>query len=111
MEVWDYNPPELLNYSFTRGNVNESSYPSNTMIHSKPYTFANTIKTSVENLGGKEIQIEDWWDRVSGKSWMDCTGNIACLTYAVRDTPINNEVVYGKIDGAGYLIHIDEIQD
>jgi len=43
-------------------------------------------------------------------------GNWAAMGYAVRtgfskeiDIPINNEVLYGKIGGMGYLVHIDEL--
>lgn len=61
---------------------------------------------------GQSYWIEDWWDRVVGRSWMDCDGNPACLEYAVRSAttdraPIDNRVVYGKIGGAGKLIHVD----
>lgn len=64
---------------------------------------------------GSEYQVEDWWDRVGSGSWMFATGNIACMNYAVRSSslvdnlPIDNEVLYGKINGLGYLIHISEI--
>lgn len=63
------------------------------------------IKTGV--LAGQSLRVEDWWDRVAGKSWMYCDGNPACLAFAMRElTPLDNEVVYGKIGNAGTLVHV-----
>ena len=57
--------------------------------------------------------VEDWWDRLAGKSWMVCDGNPACMLYAIRGgfggLPADNEVVYGKINGLGHLIHVSEL--
>lgn len=75
------------------------------------------IKDQANELGGKLILVEDWWDRIAGKSWMNCDGNPACLNYAMRTglsrvhVPTNNEVVYGKIGGLGHLIHITELEE
>lgn len=77
------------------------------------------IKENVEhfqfpNFGGSEYRVEDWWDRVANKSWMDCDGNPACLVYAMRgagQTPIDDEVLYGKVGGFGHLVHITEIEE
>lgn len=89
------------------------------MIHTKQSELANTtvlIKKEASQLGGQEIRVEDWWDRVGGGSWMDATGNPACLGYAARTgfskepIPLNNDVIYGKIDGLGYLVHISELE-
>jgi len=70
-----------------------------------------------KNFGGSQIKIEDWWDRVSGGSWMFAQGNPACLVYAMRTgfsevpVPTDDEVLYGKINGLGHLIHISEIEE
>lgn len=75
------------------------------------------IKPEAHLLANREYLIEDWWDRVAGMSWMDARGNPACLQYAMRtafsDKPIptDDEVVYGKIDGLGYLVHFVELGD
>lgn len=65
------------------------------------------------DLGGTEYQVEDWWDRVSGKSWTDSDGNPAALEYAFRagatNLPIDDEVLYGKIGSLGHLVHISEV--
>ena len=62
---------------------------------------------------GYEYFIEDWWDHLTGGSWMDAEGNPAALKYAVRvglgDLPIDNNVVYGKIGHYGHLIHVSEL--
>ena len=69
-----------------------------------------------DNFGGSDFIVEDWWDRVSGGSWMFAKGNPACQVFAVRtgfsDTPIptDDEVLYGKTpNGLGHLVHVSEI--
>lgn len=65
------------------------------------------------DVNGHQYLAEDWWDRVVGESWMDCDGNPAALKYAVRSAvdnlPFDNEVLYGKIDGLGHIIHVTEL--
>lgn len=63
---------------------------------------------------GVEYKVEDWWINVSGgKSWMDCNGNPACMIYGMRSgiagLPLDDKVLYGKINGSGHLIHESEI--
>jgi hypothetical protein len=71
----------------------------------------------VPGFGGSEYRVEDWWDRVSGVSWMFAKGNPAALVYAMRssmqayDVPIDDEVVHGKIGPFGHLVHICEIEE
>jgi len=76
---------------------------------------SETLK-SLEFKSEEEIFIvEDWWDKVANKSWMFSRGNPACLNYAMRAAlkglPLDDKVLYGKINGLGYLIHISEIQN
>lgn len=63
--------------------------------------------------GGAKYVIEDWWDRVSGRSWGEMNGNPACIHYAMRAAanliPPDDEVLYGKIEGFGHLVHVSEI--
>lgn len=89
------------------------------MIHKEKSPLAGQkvkVKETTNEIGGNEILVEDWWDRVAGKSWMNCDGNPACLNYAMRTgfskvhVPTNNEVLYGKIDGLGYLVHATELE-
>ncbi len=68
----------------------------------------------VENFGGSMFRVEDWWDRLAGKSWGNCDGNPTCLVYAVRasqnDLDYSDEVLYGKVGFFGHLVHMDEIE-
>ncbi|WP_431976138.1 hypothetical protein [Micromonospora haikouensis] len=72
-----------------------------------------TIRADVVDLGGRQYRVEDWWQNVTGGSWMDAAGNPAALTYAIRSAcaglPTDNEVLYGKVGYLGYLVHISEI--
>ena len=66
-----------------------------------------------DELNGKKFVIEDWWQNVSGKSWMFSAGNPACLKYAVRcgikGMPLDDNVVYGKIGSFGHIVHESEL--
>ncbi len=70
-------------------------------------------------VAGAEYRVEDWWDRVSGGSWMTAQGNPAALQYAMRtsvtdlnghDVPIDDEVLYGKVGPFGHLVHLFELE-
>jgi hypothetical protein len=77
---------------------------------------ADAEHAQVPGFGGATIRIEDWWDKVSGGSWMNATGNPAALVYAMRSSfqkyhvPIDDEVVYGKIGAFGHLVHVSELE-
>ena len=63
---------------------------------------------------GDIFRVEDWWDHLTGGSWMHAVGNPAALAYAVRtaladDIPCDNEVVYGHVGAFGHLIHAAEL--
>jgi len=78
---------------------------------------SDVVHPQVPNFGGSEYRVEDWWDRVAGKSWMDCNGNPACMVFAIRtgfsknSPPTDDEVLYGKIGAFGHLVHISEIEN
>ena len=85
------------------------------MIHAEESLLAGeTIVIAAGKFAGQEYVVEDWWDRLMGKSWHVCDNNPACLEYAVRaameDMPIDNNVLYGKIGGLGKLIHVNQIE-
>lgn len=71
--------------------------------------------TSGRSLGNLNFRIEDWWQNVAGKSWMQSDGNPAAMNYAFRigtrigEVPTDNEVLYGKIGMLGYLFHVSEL--
>ena len=94
------------------------------MLHDSEHPLSGkTVKIKVKaplfQQPGEEFnyKIEDWWDRVYGDSWMNANGNLAAIGYAIRSgssnqqIPTDDNVVYGKIDGLGYLIHTSEIVD
>ncbi len=72
-----------------------------------------TVTISAGRFQGEEYEVEDWWENVGGQSWMYCNGNQDCLEFAVRsaceDTPMDNDVVFGKIGGLGKLIHVSQL--
>ena len=87
-------------------------------IHNEQSPLAGkTVKIISGRYKDLQFKVEDWWDRLNQGSWMFARGNPACLQYAIRnspvgdDLPIDDEVLYGKIDGLGYLIHISEIEN
>jgi hypothetical protein len=63
-------------------------------------------------VGPHVFRIEDWWDKLTGGSWMDAKGNPAALVYALRiglsGLPLDNEVIYGHIGAHGHLAHVSE---
>ena len=54
------------------------------MIHSEAHPLAGQTVTlalsrdAPDFKSGDEYRIEDWWDRVSGRSWMDASGTAVC---------------------------------
>ena len=71
------------------------------------------IRADVAGLGGQECLVEDWWQNVSGGSWMDSPAP-AAFQYAARSSaaglPIDNDVLYGKVGNFGYLVHVTEVE-
>lgn len=65
--------------------------------------------------GGRPFQVEDWWDHLTSRSWMEAGNNPAALQYAIRSgmahLPIDDDVIYGKIDECGHLVHASELSD
>ena len=93
------------------------------MLHKESSELAGkTVKIRPEikhpqdpNFGGSDFRVEDWVDKIMGKSWMFCKGNPACLVYAVRTglsetkVPTDDEVLYGKVGCFGHLVHVSEL--
>jgi hypothetical protein len=85
--------------------------------HPDPHPMAGQTVIILNAADGSavEFRLEDWWDRVHGKSWTHSDGNPTALVYAMRiaakELPLDDEVVYGKISGAGVpvLVHASEI--
>lgn len=83
--------------------------------HAAPHSHAGkTVKIKSGQHAGSDYRVEDYWDRVSGESWMFAEGNPACIQYALRTglhdkVPTDDEVVYGKIGSIGHLLHVSEL--
>lgn len=81
-------------------------------IHDKPHPLAGT--TVKVKDGGEEFRIEDWADRVYGGSIWKANGNPAAMAYgihaAMKNLPVDNEILYGKVGWQGVLLHVSEIQ-
>jgi hypothetical protein len=87
-----------------------------TKMHDTPHPLSGKrVTITAGQFAGETYRIEDWWDRVAGKSWTVCDGNPACLEYAMRSasegTGISDEVVYGHIGSFGKLIHVSQLGD
>lgn len=85
-----------------------------TIIHSHPFDGSGkTFALNAKGIDGDQIRVEDYWDRVAGQSWGLCSGNPAALKYAIRSAQasirIDDEVVYGKVDGLGHIVHVSEL--
>lgn len=61
---------------------------------------------------GAEFQVHDWWENVAGSPWYLSTTN-AAYEYAkaatINETLYDDNVLYGRINGLGYLVHVSEI--
>lgn len=82
---------------------------------SHPLT-GKTVKVDLNGDGELvDLEIEEWWDVLTGTSWMMSNGNPAALNYALRagqqGLPLNDEVVYGKVDGLGEIVHVNQIKE
>lgn len=90
-------------------------------VHAEPHPLAGKTVALTFSFDGPGEQVgtfrvEDYWDRVSGGSWMTAVGNPAALKYAIRTAaaslPMDDEVVYGKDEhGRGHLVHVSELGD
>lgn len=91
--------------------------------HTEPHPLADKI-AKVSFKGGHpqipgsdeevfNVRVEDYWDRLTGKSWMFSDGNPAALIYGLRsglnDLPLDDEVIYVKLNGFGHLVHQSEL--
>lgn len=95
----------------------------------KNFNFGDVVKVSFDRAphhqldnpsGTYDFEVEGNWKELTGKSWGDSDGNLACLVYAFRigssilnerPVPMDDNVLYGKINGLGFLVHETEILD
>lgn len=84
------------------------------MIHPDAHPLAGKTVTADWRDEPEQFDVEDYWDRVAGRSWMDIAGNPAVILYRMRHEPAgpprDDEVLYGKdTKGLGHLVHVSEI--
>lgn len=81
-------------------------------IHEEKHPLAGQ---TVKLKNGQEYAVEDWADRVLGRSVWMANGNPAALKYAVRraisNFPIDNNLLYGKVGMFGEIIHESELAE
>ncbi|AXH67359.1 hypothetical protein SEA_WOFFORD_220 [Streptomyces phage Wofford] len=78
-------------------------------MHSSRHPLAGqTVTVKSGPYAGQSYKIEDWFDRVVGKSWKDLAfrNHGAATKYAQSGQPNNDEVVYGKIGWSGEAINV-----
>lgn len=92
-------------------------------MHAEKSEFADQIITvnfrgngaSGTLCGEHQIKVDDWWDHLTGSSWMRADGNFAALMYGLRSgfsgIPIDDEVLYGHDVNShrGHLFHLSEV--
>ncbi len=95
--------------------MNKYKYSNKVLKTKSNVGYSFTLNT---DLGNKEFIAEDYWININdGISWKDSNGNPAALEYALRigmkiqdeKVPLDDNVVYGKIDGLGHLFHESEL--
>lgn len=87
-------------------------------LHDQAHPYAGKrayckVKPCQEGDNPKIVEVEDWWDRVhQGHSWK-LARMPAAFQYSSRamsaGIPIDDEVVYVKVDGLGYIVHQSEL--
>ena len=83
----------------------------------KTVKVKNGVTIKGESIGGDDFRVEDWAENVLGCPWFMANGNPAAIIYAVRVNErtafgipmVDNEVLYGKLGGMGFLLHINEL--
>lgn len=80
-------------------------------LHRKPHPLAGqTVVIASGTYAGHHFTIEDWWDRVSGESWIDCEETPLCAEYAMRAgadfDPFDDDVVYGHFGILEKIMHV-----
>jgi hypothetical protein len=88
-------------------------------MHENTHEFAGETvniepKSPIPNFTGSKFRVEEWWDKLTGKSWMFSDGNPAALMFAMRSgmsgLPLDDEVVYGHDEASiGHLVHVSEL--
>lgn len=80
----------------------------------KPRERSPYAGCEVKTRDGQVFLVDDWWENVFGRSWRVADGNPAAMVYGIRigmkgSVPLDDEVLYGKINGMGCLVHVSEL--
>ena len=75
------------------------------------------LRPDAAELGGHEFQVVDWFENTGpGRRWRDAfeAGDFRTIGYSVRrgigGLPDDDEVLFGRVDGMGQIVHITEIE-
>ena len=91
-----------------------------TIIPGKTYRIKGSSPYFKEKYGTHNplIRVEDWDTKVFGGSWLQMTGNPACIQFAMRSIlgladPLQRPtpVWYGKVNSLGELVWEDELEE
>jgi hypothetical protein len=83
-----------------------------------PSPYAGTtvqLRPDAVEIGGLPAEVVDWYERTSGgKTWREAIGtDPRAQGYAIRrgmaGLPDDDNVLFARVDGMGYLIHYTEI--
>ena len=82
------------------------------IVHNEEHPLAGK---TVQLKNGQSYTVEDWADRVLGRSVWMADGNPAAMKYAIRSAveghPIDNNLLYGKIGWIGEIVHVEELAE
>lgn len=75
------------------------------------------LRADAAELGGHQFDVTDWYERTGpGLTWRAAleNGDPRAQGYAVRrglgGLPDDDEVLFGRVDGMGQLVHVSEIE-
>lgn len=74
------------------------------------------LRADAAEIGGYDFEVQDWFDRTAGVGWRKAldAGDPRAIGYNVRrglgDLPDNDDVLFGRVDGVGRLVHLSEIE-
>lgn len=85
------------------------------MRESSPYAGQTVrLKPGATEFGGLEIDVEDWYSNVDGRTWRqaDADGDPKAQSYQTRRAglPEDDEVLIGRVDGIRQIVHLTEIE-
>lgn len=75
------------------------------------------LKADAAELGGRDVEVQDWFSRVRGRGWKEAlAGNDPrAVSYNVRRglgglPDDDDDVLLGRVDGMGQIVHLSEVE-